>query len=78
TPPVFGSVSLDWGLAEWHPVGCSGWRSALSDESDRSGGEEEAGTKKGPPRGGQTNPSPQSEGRQPRTTGGSWASSHPT
>ena len=23
-PPVFGSASLDWGLAEWHPVGCCG------------------------------------------------------
>lgn len=21
-PPVFGSASLDWGLAEWHPAGC--------------------------------------------------------
>ena len=21
-PPVFGSASLDWGLSEWHPVGC--------------------------------------------------------
>ena len=23
-PPVFGSASLDWGLAEWPPVGCWG------------------------------------------------------
>ena len=23
-PPVFGSASLDWGLAEWHPRGCCG------------------------------------------------------
>ena len=24
SPPVFGSASLDWGLAEWHPGGCYG------------------------------------------------------
>ena len=35
-PPVFGSASLDWGLAEWHPSGAD--EVALSDKSDESDG----------------------------------------
>ena len=34
-PLVFGSTSLDQGLAEWHPIGCS-MSSDLSDLSDPS------------------------------------------
>ena len=34
-PPVFGSTSLDWGLAEWHPAGASEL-SELSDLSDKA------------------------------------------
>ncbi len=37
-PPVIGSASLDRGLSEWHPVGCSDSSdsSDLSDLSDPS------------------------------------------